>query len=536
MYDDNQDIQLKDLLEVAKRRAVLVGAVAGAVALLGVFLASILPDEYEAYATLLVEPQTVSPRLVPAGLEESDLNNRLHLMTMEIRSRSRLSKVIDDLGLYEEESQQMTREQVIDRMNDHIRVEPILPELAVEDMNRNQEIEINTFRIYFRSESARTAALVANRLAQDFIDKHIQERVQQSGDTSEFIRAELGRLNTRIREIEDRISQVKSDNSGRLPEDASSNQRMLERAVDNMRAAQRDLAVAESDVSFYRQQALAGGEVGNNNDQLSPASRLQALELRLQEYKARGFTEKHPDMIAARDEIAGLKEQLASQGEDEETLTPLQQSARAEAQRAELRAESARREMERLKQQVETYEQRLAATPRVAETLGALEREHEHLSSQYREFSDKLQSASVAADMESRQKGEKFRLLERAFPPPDATSPNRPLIVALSLFLGLALGGGLAVLAEAADRSFRSGRVLQPAVGLPVLASIPRIVLESDRVAMRRRRLRQAVAAAAFVLVVLAGSVAGNWMVNGTPGAVKELFGGEAEGGEGLGG
>jgi hypothetical protein len=176
-------------------------------------------------------------------------------------------------------------------------------------------------------------------------------------------------------------------------------------------------------------------------------------------------------------------------------------------------------------------------TPRVAETLASLEREQEHLSGQYREFSDKLQSASVAADMESRQKGEKFRLLERAFPPTSATSPNRPLIVALAIFLGLALGGGLAVLAEAADRTFRSGRALQPAVGLPVLASIPRIVLESDRVALRRKRLRQAVAAAAVVLVVLAGSVAGNWMVNGAPGPVKALFGGETEqGGEDLGG
>lgn len=534
----DQQIQINDLLGIVRRRAGLMVAVAGAITLIGVFIAAILPNEYEAYATLLVEPQTVSPQYVEAGVEGSDLNNRLHLMTMEIRSRTRLSKVIDDLGLYEEESAEMTREDVIDMMNDRIRVEPILPELASEDARSSrQQFEINTFRIHFRADSPRVAAAVANRLAQDFIDKHIQERVQLSGDTSEFIRSELERLTQRIQSADDRISQVKSESQGSLPENQESNQRLLERAVDNLRAAQRELAVAQSDASFYRQQARLGTD-GGGADPGSPAAKLRLLELRIAEYQGRGFTEKHPDVVATREEIAGLRAQLEDESEgDDAMLSPLQQSAMAEAERAELRAASAEREIDRLQTQIGTYEERLAATPRVAERLAALERQHEHLSLQYREFSDKLQSASVAADMESGQKGEKFRLLERAFPPTSPTSPNRPLIVAMAVFLGLALGGGLAVVLEASDRTFRTGRQLQPALGLPVLASIPKIVLESDRVALRRKRLRQAVAAAAVVLVVLAGSVAGNWMVNGTPGAVQALFGGDsdAEGGAGGG-
>ena len=312
MYGE-QGIDLRDFPAMLRRRAGLLATVAGAVTLLGIFVASILPNQYEAYATLLVEPQTVSKELVEAGVEGSDLNNRLHLMTMEIRSRARLSKVIDDLGLYREESREMTREAIIDMMNDRIRVEPILPELA--GGQRQREIEINTFRIFFRADSPAKAAAVANRLAQDFIDQHIQERVQLSGDTSEFIRTELSRLTERIREVDDRISQVKSENRGRLPEDATSNQRMLERAVGNLRAAERELAVAESDASFYRQQVqMTVPEAQAAREPVSPENRLRMLELQLAELRSRGFTDKHPDMIAARGEMESLRARIAKEG------------------------------------------------------------------------------------------------------------------------------------------------------------------------------------------------------------------------------
>lgn len=525
-----QGLQIGDLLGVVKRRAKIVVVVTGLVMLGAIFVASILPNQYEAWTTLLVEPQTISKRLVEAGLEESDLNARLHLMTMQILSRGRLSRIIDELELYQEESKKQTREQVIAMMRDRIRVEPVLPELE-QGIRGRRDVQINTFRLYYRSDSSETVAAVANRLANDFIEEHIKERVQISGDTSEFIQTERESLETQIAQVEERIAAVKANNPGRLPEDLGSNQRLLERAVQNLRDVQRDLAIAESDQSFFRQQARLGGEMPTFNDQASPSRRLQVLELLLGEYRSRGFTEKHPDIISTKGEIAALREQIGNEEKQEEVnrgLSPAQQSAQAEAERASLRAEAARAEIKRLQLQVTDIEGRLAETPRVAEQLAALQREYDHLYASYQEFSAKRLEAGVAAGMERRQKGEQFRVLEAAFPPPAPTSPNRFLIMALGLFLGLALGSGVAVLMEASDTSFHEGRSLQDAVQIPVLASIPRILLESDRFARRRRQLRNAIAAAALTSLVLAGAVAGNWAVNGTPGAVRALLGGGA--------
>jgi polysaccharide chain length determinant protein (PEP-CTERM system associated) len=522
--DFEQGFRLSDLAEMLKRRGSAIGITAGAVFLVFVVAAAVLPAEYSASTMLLVEPQTISKRLVEAGLEESNLNDRLHLMTSQILSRGRLSRIIDDLGLYADESRQTTREEVIDLMRQHIRVEPVFPELT-SVARRTREVEINTFRVYFRHENPKTAAAVANRLANDFIEEHIKGRVQVSGDTSEFIETELERLSSRIAAVENRIAAVKAENPGKLPEDLQTNQNLLERAVDNLRMAQRDLAIAESDESFYRQQAALGGETRLQDD-TSPARRLQILELQLAEYRSRGYTDKHPDVVAAVQNIAALRTQAAGQASAAKRGLSLgEQTAVAESQRAALRAASARQEIERLRAQVSEAESRIAATPRVSEQLSALEREYQHLFESYQEFSQKRLEANVAADMERRQKGEQVRVLESAFAPPQPTSPNRPLIAGVGLFIGLLAGAGIALLLETNDSSFHGLRQVQAQLRLPVLASVPLILLESDRVARRRRRLVNATAAAAVVGFALAVAVVGHWAVNGAPGPLQGLFG-----------
>jgi polysaccharide chain length determinant protein (PEP-CTERM system associated) len=526
--------QLGDVFGIVRRRAALASAVALAVFLLGIVAAAVLPNRYEAWTTLLVEPQSISAKLVEAGVSASDLNSRLHLMTMQILSRGRLGKVIDDLKLYPEESQEMTREEVISLMRSHIRVEPVLPEMEVDERlnRRNQEIEINTFRLFYNSKNATLAASVANRLASDFIDEHIKERVQLSGDTAEFLTAQLERLQTQIREVEQRIAAVKNENAGRLPDDMLSNQRLLERALDSLRDARVDQSLAESDRAFYAQQAIVAGTAeGGGALDASPERKLDLVRLSLAEYMSKGFTEKHPDVIAARAELAELEKQVASEadraasGEQSESFA--QANARAEMQRAELRAEAAKSDVGRLAQQVEEVQGRIAATPRVAEQLAALELEYKHLSQSYQEYGAKGLEASTAANMERGQKGEQFRILESAFPPPKPTSPNRLVIVVVGLMLGLGFGAGLAIILESIDSSFHGARQVQTALQVPVLANVPALLLAADRARRTRRRTLAIVAAAGLSAVVLLGAAVGYMTVNGMPGFVKNLVQGE---------
>ena len=222
-------LQLSDLQGIIRRRLKLVLGVALLVSLAAYWLAMALPNEYESYATVLVEPQSVDPDLVEAGIPESDLNRRLFLMAAQILSRPRLSRLIDEFGLYKEESNYLVRDEVIDLMRGQIRVEPVTPELEQQQAAPRGGYEIDQFKIFYRNESPVLARDVAQELANDFIEEHISRRVQVSQKSVEFVEAELGRLAETIEKIEAQVGEFKAANAGRLPEDMVANQRLLER-------------------------------------------------------------------------------------------------------------------------------------------------------------------------------------------------------------------------------------------------------------------------------------------------------------------
>ena len=150
----------------------------------------------------------------------------------------------------------------------------------------------------------------------------------------------------------------------------------------------------------------------------------------------------------------------------------------------------------------------------VSERLDALNRQYEGLYRSYQDFSSRLQQASVQADLERRQLGEKFRILESAEPAPTPSSPNRILILILGAILGLGIATGAGLIVELADSSVHTSDELQQGLGIPVLVSVPRIMLESDRAARSRRILRETLAAVAVVLFVLIGGGVTYYYVN----------------------
>ena len=108
-------------------------------------------------------------------------------------------------------------------------------------------------------------------------------------------------------------------------------------------------------------------------------------------------------------------------------------------------------DIERLTEQGDAARERIAATPAVAALLEALGREYNHLNVSFQDFSARRQQASVQADLERKQLGEQFRILESAFPAPRQSSPNRGLILVVGLDLGVGLAGTVGLVLESTD-------------------------------------------------------------------------------------
>ena len=514
----DQGIQVIDLLGLARRRGKTIAIVAGIVILATFWVSMALPNLYTSSAMILVEPQSVDEDLVNSGVRQSDLNERLGIMTAEILSRARLSQIIEKFELYQDESRSMQRSEIIELMRSYITVAPVLSELEDGGV-RKRDLVFSTFRITFRHENKYVAAKVAQQIANSFIDANIESRTEITGKSLSFMRDEIASLSGELAEVEKAIAGVKAESAGSLPEEFDGNQRMLQFAMADLRDAQRILSAAESDASYWKAQALTASTMSGGGDQNSPSYRLQTLKLQRGGLLAKGFTQRHPDVVQVDAEIALLQSELAVSGTDVagEEAAPKsigEQNARSEQGRAELRAKSAQEDIDRLRDAIAGLEARIGATASVAERLDGLSRQYDHLYRSYQDFSNRLQQASVQADLERRQLGEKFRILETAEPAPQPSSPNRLLLLSLGAIMGLALGGGIGLISEVADSSMHTSNELQAALGIPVLISVPNIMLESDRAMRSRRIFRESLAAVVVVLFVLIGGVTTYYVVN----------------------
>ncbi|MCH2186970.1 Wzz/FepE/Etk N-terminal domain-containing protein, partial [Myxococcota bacterium] len=473
--DSQQGIQLSDLGGIVRRRGKLMVSVVGLVSLTAYWIAMALPNQYGSYATVLVEPQSIDERLVQAGVRESDLTERLGIMTAQILSRQRLSRMIDQFGLYSDYAEELQRQEIVDMMRRDVSVEPVLSELEADKRN-SSDVEFNTFKINFRASEPKVAAEVAQSIANDFLEKNIEARVDQSQQSLDFMEDSIASLTRDLASVEAEVKQVKGENAGSLPEEYLANQRVLQDLSVQAREARRALDLATSDQAFWKNQVIAAVSMASPNDMNSPAARKKMLRAEVGRMRSQGYTDKHPDVASALQEIEMLEERMDGDGEgDDEDLSGsyAEQNAKAEENRATLRIEAARVEIERLEGQIKEVEARLAATPAVEERLDALARSHGYLSEAYRDFSQRRQQAVVQADLERKQLGEQFRILESAFPAPRPTSPNRLMILFVGLLMGVGIGAGAGLIAEAADTSLHQPKDLQRLVQLPVLAAVP---------------------------------------------------------------
>lgn len=515
----DQGSQVIDILGFARRRGKLVAIVAGAFLLVTYWVAMALPNLYSSSATILVEPQSVDEQLVESGVRDTELNERLGLMTADILSRTRLSKIIDDFKLYDDEwfIKKMQRAEVVDYMRGFVSVEPVFNQLETGQSRVNRDFNFNTFRIVFLHEDKFIARDVAQRIANDFINRNIKDRTSITAKSLEFMGDKIEALSKDLAVVEKQIADVKAESVGSLPDEMIANQNSLQFAVNDLRDAQRILDAAQSDASYWKNQALNSADLSSPNDVTSPVYRMRSLELEKNSMVARGFTNKHPDMVRIDAEIAVLSGQMKAHSDvgEEDPTSIGEQNARSEQRRAEQKAAAAAEDVARLRESIESIQSRIAATPAVAERLDALDRNYDQLTRTYQDFSDRLQQAGVQADMERRQLGEKFRILESAEEAFEPSSPNRVLLLSLGAILGLALGAGIGLVAEVTDSSIHTSNELQTALGIPVLASVPKIMLEADRVARAHRIRRESIAAVAVVAFVLVSGAATYFLVNG---------------------
>jgi capsular polysaccharide biosynthesis protein len=149
---------------------------------------------------------------------------------------------------------------------------------------------------------------------------------------------------------------------------------------------------------------------------------------------------------------------------------------------------------------IDQYQQQLAAVPTRESELLELTRDHATLLELYTSLLAKKENARMAMNMERRQIGEQFRIVDPARVPERPFSPNRQQLYAVGVLGGFAVGLGLVVLLTYRDHSLRSEADVVSVLSLPVIAMVPSMMSSTERHRARTNRWLSVGAAASAVI------------------------------------
>src|SRR5438132_4873330 len=477
-----------------------------------VSLAIALPYLYRSTATLLVERPEVSETFVKSSVT-SELETRLHTISQEILSRSQVQELITRFDLYPEFRKRVSPEEVVERMRRDIRIEF---KGGDPQLMRGPTI---AFILSYRGRDPETVAKVTNTLASLFVEENIKRRERQAAGTAEFLRVQLEEMKGKLDQEERRLSEFKESHIGELPEQMEANLATLQRlntemrlnkenqmrALDRMERMRLTRQLVEARVSASDGDAPVPG-----GDAEALAARLSRLNQELMELRTR-FSEKYPDVIRVKAEIAALEGQLAETKIDGRAPTNATSSANPSPLRlrkvrseAEDELNALKEEEKTLRQSVAKYQRRVDIAPHREQEYQELSRDYKTMKELYNALLQRYQEAQVAESMEHGHKGDHFRILDQALPSTRPAAPNRSQLIFIGLILSIGLAGGAVKLIEHRDTSFHMLKELQAFTKVPVLARIPRIVTKADT-SRWHRRVWLGTAAALVGLAILVG-------------------------------
>jgi polysaccharide chain length determinant protein (PEP-CTERM system associated) len=504
-----------------------------------VVVVSQLPDFYTSETLILVESQKVPESYVRPTVT-GDVRSRLNTLEQQILSATRLQTIIDGLKLYPEERKKMAREDVITQMRRDILIS------LVSDFGRQDVLQ--AFKIAYSGRDPRLVARVVSELAALFIDENLKAREEQATGTTEFLESQLQDTRKALESQESQLRDFRLKHIGEMPEQETADLQILGHLQSELHLVGEAVARAEQQRSLTQTMMSQSAPIVNIDEEEDDYKRLSGepheskptvsgpapigvkakLLDQLNERLKRGYTESHPDIRKLRAQIATeeAKEPKVAANEkpaaeptksDAEPNVPVESvAARPNPIRlppstnpilvTQLRGLDAeivkqREEEDRLKKQIAAYQAKLEAIPVRQQQITELVRDYEISKAHYSQLLDKQLSAETATQLEIRQKGEKFKILDPAQPAERPSKPNRKLLDAAGALGGLVLGLVLALSTEFLGMSITAPEQVTEASGLAVLEVIPLIETHIGRRRHKRQMLLATVSGALFAVL-----------------------------------
>ena len=438
-----------------------------------------LPNLYRATATVLVNPSQANDSLGTSTGADGGLDARLDSISQRVLSRPRLEGLITQFDLYPRLRRGGSLDAAVARMRRDIRFERTQAE-----QQWGQKATI-AFSLSYQGWKPQTVAQVTNTLASFYVQDNAKISQRQAANATADLQTQLQQITRKLTDQQQQVNAFRQRHMGALPEQQDVNLSTLNRLNQQLDSNSQSQAHAmELREDILKQMDAAG------------VPDLTQLQQKLMQLRTR-YTDKYPDVIRVKAEIARLQNQAANgknAGGNRAGGALHLRLAQADEELASLRKEGTR-----LRAEIAVYQQRIENVPLMQQQLQTLTQGYAETKDVYATLLKRYEQARIADGTVSQADG-LFQLLDSALPPGQPAAPARLRLLVMSLILALALAAGTVFVFEQMDSSFHTLNELRAFTEVPVVAVIPRIATPQD---VWRRRVRAGVIALATVVLVV---------------------------------
>jgi polysaccharide chain length determinant protein (PEP-CTERM system associated) len=460
----------EDYFAILKKRWWIIAIPALLLPVLAFAASYLVSPQYTSQTLVLVEQQKVPDTLVKPVIAE-DISARLASMKEQILSRSRLQPILERFNLFA--GDHMNMDDRLDLMRKNIDIKPIQSEMA----------HLPGFFISFKASEARTAQAVCEEITSMFVSENLRARADQTQGTTDFLRQQLDQAKRSLDDQDAKLAKFQQQYVGKLPGQEEENMNMLNSLNTQLSASTQQIERMQQDKTLMeamltqQQRETATPETQKIAPQ-AQQTELQSLLSQEADLTAR-YTDDYPDVVSVRRKIKDLKHQMAqapavgsATSSVAHTDSPDTQRLRLQIKALDMQIAQRKRDQSGTQGQVNLYQERISASPLVQEQYKNLTRDYQQAQAFYDDLLKKMNESRMASDLEHRQQGEQFRVMDAANLPDAPTSPKRPVFAAGGLIFGLALGLAIVALLEYRNTVLRNERDIWAFTKLPTLATV----------------------------------------------------------------
>jgi polysaccharide chain length determinant protein (PEP-CTERM system associated) len=480
------------------------------VALLGWLFVLAMPDIYESRARVYVDTDSVLKPLLTGLAVNTDVSNRVNMMSRVLMGRPNLERVAKETDLYLRAPDQESFERLVGQLSLDIKLEGGGAD--------------NTYSLSYSDSDPAMAQRVVRKLLDTFVEDTLGLKRADSDQAQKFLVAQIKEYEQRLRDAEDRLAAFKQKNVGNMPGQAGDYYTQLQTASGQLEELRAKYRLA-TERGRELQKQLEGEEptfgLFGEGDGSDAANDGQIAEYRKQlDQLLLQYTDKHPRVVALKETIAQLEAQRAARAPKRTTpvardkrdaatlaldINPVYQNLKIELSRVQVELAELRQQVGEKEGAVAVLKSRVNTVPETEAELTRLNRDYEVNKAQHQALLQRLESARLSESAETSTEQVRFRIIEPPTEPLIPIGPKRALFMSAVLCAALGAGIVLAFFFNQLKPVFLSRGMLANITGLPVLGSISYVAPKTVRPLFRRDPVLIAmVGGALFVLYVLA--------------------------------